>query len=549
MSPPPLCRFLKIRAFLFFLLVTLSCSLSFKIAHIDQKDANKQIEVAGHAYITDQGIQLTPYDRNRALNGKAGRAKYAEPLHLWDKATGNLADFSTHFTFNIDSDGNSSYADGLAFFLANFTTQFNESIIPGGSGLGLMDPTLIKSSDQERFVAVAFDTYSNQKDIPMKNVSINVESMRVSAISTAWINNITQGKDNNASITYNATSKILPVFFTGFSNGHYQTGSLSHEIDLRDYLPEFVSIGFSGATGMFFEKNTVSSWQFNSTLLSSNSANNVSVWPATQNHTISSLVNQEGKNKKKDLEIAGFCIAVLTLFAVLSLVIYKCFKKIKTAKGDDNPNTNGRAMGDTHQSSLVGEMDGVFQKAGTGAKKFSYSELATATNSFSEEQKLGEGGFGGVYLGFLRDLNLEVAVKRVSSQSKQGIEQYASEVKIISRLRHRNLVPLHGWCHEKGELLLVYEYMPGGSLDSHLFKRKSPLNWKLRYRIAQGLASALSYLHEEWEQCVLHRDIKSSNVLLDSSFNARLGDFGLASLIDHEKAPEKTYMGGTPGYV
>ncbi|XP_019169314.1 PREDICTED: L-type lectin-domain containing receptor kinase IX.1-like isoform X4 [Ipomoea nil] len=545
MSQASLFRFLNIWVFLFFLLLTLACSLSFKISHIDQKDANKQIEVAGDAYITDQGIQLTPYDRNRALNGKAGRARYVEPFHLWDNATGNLADFTTHFTFNIDSDGNASYADGLAFFLANFTTPFNQTI-PGGAGLGLLDPKLITTS--EPVVAVAFDTYSNPKDIPMTNVSINVKSMRVPAISTPWLNNITQGKDNNASITYNATSKILQVFFTEFWNGSYHTGSLSYEVDLKDYLPEFVSIGFSGATGMFFEKNTVSSWEFDSTLLiSSGSANNFSVSPATQNHTISNLVNPEGKSKKKGIETAGFSIAVLTLLAVMSLVIYKCFKKIKTAKGNDNQNTNARAMDDTRQSTLVREMDGVFQKAGTGAKRFSYSELATATNSFSEEQKLGEGGFGGVYLGILR--GMKVAVKRVSRESKQGKEEYASEVKIISRLRHRNLVPLHGWCHEKGELVLVYEYMPEGSLDHHLFKKNSPLNWKLRYRIAQGLASALSYLHEDWEQCILHRDIKSSNVLLDSTFNARLGDFGLAWLVDHGNAPQKTYLGGTPGYI
>nr|GFB52634.1 L-type lectin-domain containing receptor kinase IX.1-like [Tanacetum cinerariifolium] len=114
-------------------------------------------------------------------------------------------------------------------------------------------------------------------------------------------------------------------------------------------------------------------------------------------------------------------------------------------------------------------------------------------------------------------------LKRVSKSSKQGIEEYASEVRINSRLRHRNLVQLTGWCHKKGKLLLVYEYIENGSLDSHLFKEKRLLAWDTRYKIAHGLAFAL-LLHEEWDQCILHRDIKSSNILeavdprMDSDF-------------------------------
>ncbi|XAR53003.1 Non-specific serine/threonine protein kinase [Bertholletia excelsa] len=194
-------------------------------------------------------------------------------------------------------------------------------------------------------------------------------------------------------------------------------------------------------------------------------------------------------------------------------------------------------------------MDSEFEM-GSGPRKFSYNQLSRSTRNFAEEYKLGEGGFGGVYQGFSRELNSYVAVKRISKGSKQGIKEYASEVKIISRLRHRNLVQLIGWCHEKKELLLVYEFMENGSLDTHLFKeKKTLLNWVTRYKIAQGLASALLYIHEEWEQCVVHRDIKSSNVMLDSNFNAKLGDFGLARLVDHEKGSQTTVLAGTMGYM
>ncbi|KAL6629549.1 hypothetical protein ACP70R_029314 [Stipagrostis hirtigluma subsp. patula] len=193
-------------------------------------------------------------------------------------------------------------------------------------------------------------------------------------------------------------------------------------------------------------------------------------------------------------------------------------------------------------------IEGEFEK-GAGPRRFRYSELAMATSFFADEEKLGEGGFGSVYRGYLKDMDLHVAIKRVSKTSKQGRKEYISEVKIISRLRHRNLVQLIGWCHGGGELLLVYELMPNASLDTHVHNKDLVLSWPLRHEIVLGIGSSLLYLHEEWEQCVLHRDIKPSNVMLDASFTAKLGDFGLARLVDHERESHTTALAGTMGYM
>ncbi|TVU06695.1 hypothetical protein EJB05_49919, partial [Eragrostis curvula] len=147
---------------------------------------------------------------------------------------------------------------------------------------------------------------------------------------------------------------------------------------------------------------------------------------------------------------------------------------------------------------------------GASPNRFSYDMLATATGNFSDSKKLGEGGFGSVYKGFLIKMNLDVAIKRMSKHSRLGWKEYISEITIINHLRHRNLVQLIGFCHTHDELLLVYKLMPKGSLDKHLHNQENILPWKPRYDIVLGIGSALLYLHQDCEQGVLHRDIKSN---------------------------------------
>ncbi|MFS7920042.1 putative protein kinase RLK-Pelle-L-LEC family [Helianthus anomalus] len=249
-----------------------------------------------------------------------------------------------------------------------------------------------------------------------------------------------------------------------------------------------------------------------------------------------SLEINEVKGKPKTGFIVGLIAGTSILVAVLAILAYLLWwrKKnngvqiVKLGSSVKELGSSGKELGSAVKKNNEFEMEANMPR------RFSYGELAQSTDDFEETKKLGEGGFGEVYKGILKDSSTYIAVKRVSKNSKQGPKEYAFEVKIISRLRHRNLVQLTGWCHENGELLVVYEFLENGSLDLHMFKGKSLLTWNARYKIAHGLASALLYFHEGWEQCVLHRYIKPSNVLLDSNFNAKLGDFGLAKLVDHE---------------
>uniref|UniRef100_A0A8R7R688 Protein kinase domain-containing protein n=1 Tax=Triticum urartu TaxID=4572 RepID=A0A8R7R688_TRIUA len=193
-----------------------------------------------------------------------------------------------------------------------------------------------------------------------------------------------------------------------------------------------------------------------------------------------------------------------------------------------------------------------------GPRWFPYQELVEAMRNFAADEKLGQGGFGTVYRGYLRGepAGLGVAIKRFSNSkheesSMQGEREYMSEIKVIRRLRHRNLVQLLGWCHDREELLLIYELMPNRSLEIHLHgKQGTFLTWPMRMKILLKLGSALLYLHEEWEKCVLHRGIKPSNVMLDESFGVKLGDFGLARLVDHVVGVQTmTVISDSPGYL
>ncbi|ONI12332.1 hypothetical protein PRUPE_4G157800 [Prunus persica] len=199
------------------------------------------------------------------------------------------------------------------------------------------------------------------------------------------------------------------------------------------------------------------------------------------------------------------------------------------------------------ENTLEDDLKGVDLQTG----KFSFRQLKAATNNFDKANKIGEGGFGSVYKGLLSDGTV-IAVKQLSSKSKQGNREFVNEIGMISALQHPHLVKLHGCCIEGNQLLLVYEYMENNSLARSLFgpeESQLKLDWPTRHKICVGIARGLAYLHEESRLKVVHRDIKATNVLLDKNLTPKISDFGLAKLDEEDNTHISTRIAGTYGYM
>ncbi|KAL4367282.1 hypothetical protein GQ457_05G030530 [Hibiscus cannabinus] len=191
-------------------------------------------------------------------------------------------------------------------------------------------------------------------------------------------------------------------------------------------------------------------------------------------------------------------------------------------------------------------------KAKVSASIFTFRELSAATNNFNSNRLIGEGGFGRVYQGYIEAVDQVVAVKQLDRNGMQGSREFFSEVLMLSLVQHPNLVNLVGYCADGDQRILVYEYMPKGSLENHLFDLapgQQPLDWNTRMKIAVGAAKGLEYLHDFANPPIILRDFKASNILLDERLNPKLSDFGLAKLGPTKgKDHVSTRIMGTYGY-
>ncbi|CAI9110285.1 OLC1v1010282C2 [Oldenlandia corymbosa var. corymbosa] len=235
-----------------------------------------------------------------------------------------------------------------------------------------------------------------------------------------------------------------------------------------------------------------------------------------------------GSSNKTKAIILGAVGGVSLLLAILALLLwYQLYKKPQKAE-------KGNIFGTTELR---------------GPVTYDYKVLKSATKDFSEENKQGEGGFSEVYKGTMRNGKV-VAVKKLNITSGRAKTEFVSEVKLISNVHHRNLVRLLGYANKGTALLLVYEYMANGSLNSFLYgEKRGYLDWKKRFNIIIGIAKGLAYLHEQYHACIIHRDIKSSNILLDRDFHPKIADFGLAKLLPGDQSHLSTRFAGTLGYT
>ncbi|XP_071705879.1 G-type lectin S-receptor-like serine/threonine-protein kinase At4g27290 isoform X1 [Rutidosis leptorrhynchoides] len=263
--------------------------------------------------------------------------------------------------------------------------------------------------------------------------------------------------------------------------------------------------------------------------------------PASELTSPTSSGNGSKKTKKKQTIIIGVTISLGLVLVCLILAMYVVRKKKKKAHRPDLGPGQGRDENYANES----------HKDDTELSSFSLSVIAKSTNNFSPNNKLGEGGFGPVYKGVLED-GLEIAVKRLSKTSTQGLDEFKNEVKLIAKLQHRNLVKLLGYCIQGNERMLIYEYMVNKSLDSFIFDTlESPmLDWARRYRIIHGIARGLLYLHHDSRLRIIHRDLKASNILLDKDLNPKISDFGLARRFSgYESEVNTNRVVGTYGYI
>ncbi|XBI60991.1 hypothetical protein VPH35_041852 [Triticum aestivum] len=451
-----------------------------------------------------------------------GRASYTRPLPLWDDATGEVASFSSNFTFQIRPQNRSddhfglcnpnfttdSSADGMSFFLAHYPSRLPPN--SWGPNFALVnDSNHFNATGDDRIVAVEFDTYHNSWDPSDNHIGIDVNSINSTTYTNVTKRMVSYNAIMTAQISYDNRTDVLAASLQ--IQGDETLYNVFTSVNMKRELPQQVAIGFSAATGTCAELHQVSSWSFSSTL--DDAMVPTSIIPRRRRPLVPVLVPSV---------VAAFLVLLCSVAAAVVIVGQR--RKRKQAE---------------------------FEK-GVGPRRYRYRELAAATNDFAEQGKIGQGGFGSVYQGGgLSDHDSPVAIKMLSTESSaQGRKEFEAEVKIISRLRHRNLVHLLGWSDSRKGLLLVYELVPEGSLHGHIYSDNRLLTWPERYKIILGLGSALRYLHIECDQCVLHGDIKPENILLDSSWSTKLADFGLARLVDHGAGPQTTkILKGTPWYM
>ncbi|XP_057832393.2 L-type lectin-domain containing receptor kinase SIT2-like [Cryptomeria japonica] len=465
------------------------------------------------------GIRLTNHSEYIT-----GSVLYSEAVRMKERGSKNATlSFSTTFVFAMaPSSQHSISGNGLTFIIM---PKKSHKAGQQDSYLGLFNFTSMGQPFNHLF-AVEFDTVKNPEfDVINDNhIGVDLNSLHNVESKTAgyWAG------DQFIQLDLNGRRNIQ----TWIDYDHLQNqlnvtialaGSLRPErpliwkknLSLSSILEEEMYVGFLASTGKFVQEHYLLAWSFSTN--GTAPALNASILP---------FLTDTGSNSNN--LISPLRVGVITAFAVfLVLVVAVVWFKRKQNR------------------ELIEDWEMQYWP-----HRISYKDLAIATQGFGEKQVLGFGGFGKVYKGILPSKGFQVAVKSIFRETSEGVKEFIAEISTLGRLQHRNLVQIRGYCRQGQKFFIVYDFMPNGSLDKMLFKHPSRvLEWAQRCRILRDVGAGLLYLHEGWEQKVVHRDIKSSNVLLDSDLHAKLGDFGLARLYRHDGNSLTTRVAGTPGYI
>ncbi|XP_073006760.1 L-type lectin-domain containing receptor kinase S.1 [Typha latifolia] len=546
---------------IFVSLLSLSSSSSSAVDFLFNSFNSSDLLLVGDAGIGSSILRLT----NSSNYDSFGRAFFPTRLPILSSSSipnSSLSSFSTSFVFSILPDIPSSPGFGLAFVLSNTTSP------PGaisGQYFGLF------SNDTHQvpgpLLAVEFDTGQNPEfnDPDGNHVGIDLNFIISTVTHTAGYYrapangsasselefvtiDMRSGKNVRAWIEFDGPRFQINVTIAPAEEPKPPRPLISYtDPVIANYVSPEMFVGFSGSMVKWVEHQRILDWSLSNTGSPARELNTSNLPLFLPPVTPSSSIPPIGL-------IVGVSGGSLVLLLLCFLGLYCYCRRKKRAKILEE-----RREEEDEEDEEEWELK-------YWPRRFSYQDLSRATDGFSRERLLGFGGFGKVYRGVLPisiskgiegnengEEEEEVAVKCVSHDSRQGLKEFMAEISSMGRLQHRSLVPMRGWCRRNNELMLVYDYMPNGSLNHWLFpsrdKAAKPMDWAVRRRVLSDVAEGLLYLHTGWEQVVLHRDIKTSNILLDKEMRGRLGDFGLAKLYERGAAPSSTRVVGTLGYL
>lgn len=480
------------------------------------------VKLLGSAKFSEEKGALQIPDESSDVRHQAGRGIYSFPIRLLDPETRTPASFQTTFTFqfincSIVSQQNDSYGGGSGFTFIIVPDEF--TVGRPGPWLAMLNDAC---QDNYKAVAIEFDTRMNPDfgDPNDNHVGINlgtIKSSKTVNVSDVGVN-LKDGFVHRAWITYDGPQKRMDIRLGPANQEDYPSKPIfSESVDLSPFLNEYMFVGFSASTGNHTQIHNILSWNFTSTsqaslrFPSSNTCQGKILLESA-----SATPSAKGPSKFEPSRSFLIFVAVVGLVLAVILGFYFNSKRRRNAEKPIIPSPPYKP------------------------RRFTFSEVSSATRSFNEIEVLGSDSRGVYYYGKLPG-GIRVAVKRFSSQflNSHGSDhkkRLLKEIKSISQFRHPNLIPIRGWCQDRHETMVVYDFLPNGSLDKWLFD-DNVLPWTRRFKIIKDVADGLCFLHSKQ---LAHKNLKCGSVFLDVNYRAILGDYGFVLLESESRQFEST---------